>query len=83
MVQMFDVDKLTWTQANPKGDAILPREGHTAVVSKKKKMIVFGGISYGHIPFNDVWSYNTGRARFDRVRRVYTCAYICMHAYVC
>lgn len=67
-VWMFDVKKLQWLQSNPKGDAILPREGHSAVVVQKTKMYVFGGISYGHIPFNDVWEYNTAANSWKLVK---------------
>lgn len=48
----------TWTEAHPEGIPILPREGHTAVVVGDGVMMVFGGISYGFEPFNDVWAYS-------------------------
>lgn len=58
---VFDINEFTWTKAVPTGPVILPREGHSATVTGngQEMMWVFGGISYGHIPFNDLWSYNT------------------------
>jgi len=49
---------LTWIKANPTGLAILPREGHSAAVMMQHEMWIFGGISYSHVPFNDVWVYD-------------------------
>ncbi len=60
-------DDDTWMKANPKGaQVILPREGHSATVVKTK-MYVFGGISYGHTPFNDLWTYDLGAPAAARV----------------
>lgn len=49
----------TWTEAHPSSDIpILPREGHSAVADGGILMWVFGGISYGYEPFNDLWCYD-------------------------
>lgn len=48
----------TWVLKTPSGPPFLPREGHSAVAYDGDKMIVFGGVSYGYEPFNDVWQYD-------------------------
>ena len=53
-----------WIKAYPLGAQILPREGHSAVLMNAHEMYVFGGISYGHLPFNEVWVYNAGKDEF-------------------
>jgi len=60
-VWLFNPDDSSWIKAAPIGDNILPREGHSACVAKDTQMWVFGGISYGHIPFNDLWMYDSTR----------------------
>lgn len=55
---IFDPEAQTWLEANPKGTLPLPREGHCAAYTPTT-MLVFGGVSYGYQPFNDVWSYST------------------------
>jgi len=54
----YSVQYSSWLRAEPGGERILPREGHSATLMNGNKMFVFGGISYGHIPFNDLWSYD-------------------------
>jgi len=60
-IWVFNPDDNTWVHAVPNGDKILPREGHSATAMKGEHMVVFGGISYGHIPFNDLWIYDATR----------------------
>lgn len=57
-VWVFNPDTALWTKGEPTGAPILPREGHSAVVMGGKDMYVFGGISYGHVPFNDMFRYD-------------------------
>jgi N-acetylneuraminic acid mutarotase len=56
-VWVFRPGTAQWIRGNPVGTQILPREGHSAVVLKSSEMYVFGGISYGQLPFNDLWKY--------------------------
>src|SRR5262249_21710628 len=56
---VFNPADNSWVKAAPTGDNILPREGHSASVVQGSQMWVFGGISYGHVPFNDLWLYDS------------------------
>lgn len=47
-----------WAEARPNGTRPLPREGHCSAVIGDT-VYVFGGISIGFQPFNDLWAYNT------------------------
>eukprot|EP01006_Ploeotia_vitrea_P012988 TRINITY_DN34174_c0_g1_i1.p1 TRINITY_DN34174_c0_g1~~TRINITY_DN34174_c0_g1_i1.p1 ORF type:complete len:860 (+),score=426.88 TRINITY_DN34174_c0_g1_i1:153-2582(+) len=66
-IWLFFSDEDRWVKANTNGPPILPREGHSAVVFSEDYMWVFGGISYGHIPFNDVWVYDATKNIWQRV----------------
>lgn len=59
---IFDPAEGSWIEASadgPGGSPILPREGHSAVTLKDElTMLVFGGVSYGFLPFNDLWQYS-------------------------
>jgi len=48
----------SWTQVFPSGQRPLPREGHCSAAIGNT-VYVFGGISIGYQPFNDLWAYNT------------------------
>lgn len=55
---MFKPETAEWIEASP-SLKILPREGHSAdTLATGTEMIVFGGVSYGFIPFNDLWIYS-------------------------
>lgn len=56
-VWIFNPADNTWTQAFASGETPLPRQGHCAVHTDTH-MYIFGGISYGYQPFNDLWSYD-------------------------
>jgi len=60
MLGLCDAVTLAWLATSPTGDQILPREGHSAAVmgSTLAEMWIFGGVSYGHLPFNDLWMYD-------------------------
>jgi len=68
---IFDPAERTWIESSadgPGGSPILPREGHSAIVgSDGLSMYVFGGISYGFLPFNDLWKYSAVLNRWDRL----------------
>lgn len=55
---IFNPEDNTWAQAFPTGERPLPRQGHCAAHTDTH-MYIFGGISYGYQPFNDLWSYDT------------------------
>lgn len=59
---IFDPAEASWLEASadgPGGSPILPREGHTAIaLMDGLSMLVFGGVSYGFLPFNDLWKYS-------------------------
>lgn len=61
-IWIYDPSESSWIEASadgPGGSPILPREGHSAVTLKDGlTMLVFGGVSYGFLPFNDLWSYS-------------------------
>jgi len=61
----FNPKDNSWHRAAPTGEQILPREGHSAVTIAKTEMWVFGGISYGHIPFNDLWMYDSAKDQWS------------------
>jgi len=73
-VWVFDPEEKSWVEANPDTKAegaapILPREGHTAIVGKTgTDMYVFGGVSYGFMPFNDLWVYNAADNVWKRLQ---------------
>jgi len=54
---LFNPDNVQWQRVNPKGALPLPRQGHCAGATFSS-MYIFGGISYGYQPFNDLWEYN-------------------------
>jgi len=73
-VWVFDPEAKSWVEANPDTKAegaapILPREGHTAIVGKTgTDMYIFGGVSYGFMPFNDLWVYNAADNVWKRLQ---------------
>lgn len=67
-VWVFQPVSATWVKAVPQGDPILPREGHSACVFNDRDMVVFGGISYGHLPFNDLWIYGAETNTWELIR---------------
>lgn len=69
---IFDPAESSWIEASadgPGGSPILPREGHSAVtLNDGLTMLVFGGVSYGFLPFNDLWKYSAVENAWVRVR---------------
>jgi hypothetical protein len=65
---VFSPRDKSWLKANPAGSTILPREGHSAVVMQMQTIWVFGGISYGHMPFNDLWMYDGSKNQWTLVK---------------
>ena len=59
-VWMYNFKTNKWKQHEPALDmpAPLPREGHSMVTVGTAGAVVFGGISYGYKPFNDVWAFS-------------------------
>lgn len=56
---MFDPKSNSWMPASPGGPLPLPREGHAATASGTS-MWIYGGVSYGYLPFGDIWRYDIG-----------------------
>lgn len=65
---VFNPETKAWTKGEPTGAPILPREGHSAVMMGDGGMFVFGGISYGHVPFNDLFKYDVNRNQWLMVK---------------
>jgi hypothetical protein len=60
-VWVYDPPSNKWERAEVGQDLPmpLPREGHSMVVTNQEgRATMFGGISYGYKPFNDVWEYS-------------------------
>ena len=59
MFGVYDPSANKWERAEVGQDLPmpLPREGHSMVLaSEDGRATMFGGISYGYKPFNDVWN---------------------------
>ena len=63
-VWIYDSVANKWERAEVAQDMPqpLPREGHSMIMSSEGRMTMFGGISYGYKPFNDVWEYGVDDA---------------------
>ena len=64
-VWVYDPSANKWERAEVGQDLPmpLPREGHSMVLaSEDGRATMFGGISYGYKPFNDVWEYSISDA---------------------
>ena len=54
-------------------DRPVSREGHTMVALPSKNgndptgVIVFGGISYGYVPFNDLWYFSAATENWEKI----------------
>lgn len=59
-VWVYNPESNKWKRSEPALDmpAPLPREGHAMVATSDKAVTMFGGISYGYKPFNDVWVFS-------------------------
>ncbi len=56
---VYNAEKNMWLETHPKPNSPrpLPRQGHCAA-AVGNTMYIFGGVSYGYQPFNDLWAYN-------------------------
>eukprot|EP00039_Didymoeca_costata_P016624 m.300462 g.300462 ORF g.300462 m.300462 type:complete len:845 (-) comp16421_c1_seq35:662-3196(-) len=62
----FSRDDLIWTEITPSGTLPCPRSGHTAVMTNKGKMRVFGGFG-GNEFLNDTMDYDTYSQTWTKV----------------
>lgn len=64
---VFDLDKKTWTNVlKDRNPFIMGRVGHCAF-PQGSNLIIFGGSSFGGVPFNDVVSYDVAAGRVSEV----------------
>ena len=52
-------------------DRPTPREGHSMVAADNNmNPIIFGGIGYGYVPYNDVWRYVVQTEMWERIETI-------------